>query len=191
MGRRLFEPGISVHAIQRGHNQCALFGDEYDYPWYLELLRHASDRYGLDVHTFTLMTNHVHLFVTPQRGRALPRTMKDVGHRYGKYFNKKYRRSGTLWNGRYRGKPVRDFTYALTCMRYIEQNPVRAGMAPAPGEYPWSSFRALALGGALDGLVPHPAYQMLGNTPEERRAAYRVLCAAAVSADEIVRLREP
>jgi putative transposase len=144
--RRVFVAGASVHVIQRGNNHGAVFGRRSDYERFIALLREAAVRYDVAVHAFALMTTHVHLLVTPRSRLALPNTMKACGGRYVQYFNRKYSRSGTLWNGRYKPILVEDERGWLRCLRYIERNPVEAGMVRDPGEYPWSSYRTHALG---------------------------------------------
>ena len=191
MGRpnRRFVPGVSLHTIHRGNNKCCIFVEDLDYEWYLEVLRRAVGRHGVRVHAFTLMTTHTHLVVTPDSKTAMPCAMQEVGDRYVKYFNKKYSRIGRLWNNRYTAKSLEDDRYALICHRYIEQNPVRAHMVKTPAEYRWSSYRILALGKACDWIAPHPAYEALGKTPEERQLAYRDICTTPVPATEFVRFR--
>jgi putative transposase len=120
---------------------------------------------------------------------ALPRMMKELGERYVKYFNREVDRVGTLWNGRYRGLIIDDERYWLTCLRYVEQNPVRAGMVEAPGDYQWSSYRAHAGGKWDDWLTPHPLYQSLGVTASERQRAYQAICSENVADTERVLIR--
>jgi len=186
---RRFVPDITLHAIHRGNNKCCLFADDCDHEWYLELLRRAAGRYGISVHAFTLMTNHTHLVVTPGSKMAMSRAMQSLGSQYVRYFNTKNGRIGTLLNGRYTAKPLEDDRYVLTCHRYVEQNPVRAGMVKTPADHRWSSYSVLALGNRADWIVPHRVYEALGKTPEERQAAYRDVCATPLPGDEIVRFR--
>ena len=156
--RRVFVPGASVHVIQRGNNRGAVFGRRSDYERFIALLREAAARYEVAVHAFALMTTHVHLLVTPRSRFALPKTMKSCAGRYVQYFNREYSRTGTLWNGRYKPILVDDERHWLTCLRYIERNPVEAGMVRDPGEYPWSSYRTHAFGEPSTWLTPHPLY---------------------------------
>src|SRR5690349_24262318 len=125
---RHFEPNVSVHAIHRGNNRLTMFGDDADHELFLTLLRCASARWHLDVHGYVLMTNHYHLVVTPQTCNALAKTMHDANGRYAQYFNRKYERVGTLLCGRYRPTTITDERYWITCLRYVELNPVRARM---------------------------------------------------------------
>src|SRR5258708_15996983 len=126
------------------------------------------------------MTNHVHLLVTPQEEDSLPRTLQSLGRRYVRHVNASYRRSGTLWEGRYRAAPIDSEAYFLACCRYVELNPVRAGMVRHPRDYRWSSFRAHA-DGAADALVSdHPIYRALGRSRADRQGAYRALFRGAL-----------
>jgi putative transposase len=172
---RFVIPGQLQHVIQRGNNREALFDGEGDYRFYLEKLAAAAEKHECALHAYVLMTNHVHLLVTPVTEEGIGKMMQMVGRYYVQYFNYSYQRTGTLWEGRYKATLVDSEHYLLTCMRYIELNPVRADMVKHPAEYPWSSYRYNALGKA-DGLVkPHGEYVRLGKTEEERQEAYRQL----------------
>jgi putative transposase len=164
------------HVIQRGNDRQSIFRAEADYRFFLEKLLAAAEKHGCAIHAYVLMTNHVHLLASPQEEGGIGWIMQMVGRYYVQYFNYCYRRTGTLWEGRYRATLIDSEQYLLTCMRYIELNPVRANnMAAHPSEYPWSSYRNNALG-ELDALVtPHPQYRRLGRTDAERQAAYRQL----------------
>lgn len=173
---RFVLPGQPQHVIIRGNNREPVFYADDDYRFYLDKLQQAGDKHNCDVHAYVLMTNHVHLLVTPHQEDSLAKAMQMMGRYYVQYFNKTYNRTGTLWEGRYKATLIDSETYALTCYRYIEMNPVRAqGMADHPAEYPWSSYRANALGEANRLLVPHPMYEALGETPTQRQQAYRKL----------------
>jgi putative transposase len=134
MARNLV-PRLAQHIIQRGNNRQAVFFAEADYRLYLDSLQQAATRYDCGVHAYVLMTNHVHLLVTPYTEGGLSRLMQSVGRRYVRYVNSMYRRSGTLWDGRFNAALIDSERYLLTCMRYIELNPVRAGMVYHPGGY--------------------------------------------------------
>jgi len=172
---RYFLPDQPLHVIQRGNNRGAIFFAPGDYAHYRGWLAEAAAEYGCAIHAYVLMTNHVHLLVTPARTESLPRTMQSLGRRYVRYANDAYRRTGTLWEGRYRAAPIDSEAYFLACCRYIELNPVRAGMVTAPGDYAWSSWRAHAEGASDQLLTGHELYRALGATPAERQAAYRAL----------------
>lgn len=170
---RLTLPNVPLHLIQRGNNRQPCFIEKNDYSCYLEWLQEYADRSGCRVHAYVLMTNHVHLLLSPDRAEAPGEFMKALGQRYVQYFNRKYQRSGTLWDGRYRSCLVQEAGYLLACQRYIELNPVRAAMVKHPAEYRWSSYRVNAQGEQCDLLTPHEIYLRLGANPQRRRAAYR------------------
>jgi putative transposase len=186
---RIYIPGVGVHVIQRGNNRGAIVTDNIDREVFTAFLRRAARHHGLAVHGYVLMDTHYHLMVTPPDGRSLPETIKELGGRYVQYFNRRYTRVGTLWSGRYRGLLITDERYCLTCMRYVDQNPVRAGMVRTPDAFPWSSYRVHAFGDESDWLTPHRVYLDLGSTPEQRQAVYRVICDAPVTEAEMVELR--
>jgi putative transposase len=188
---RLFVPGVSLHIIRRGNNRTTIFNEEGDYLVFLRTLQDTAAENGVLVHAFVLMTNHYHIMVTPQRERVVPLMMKTLGEEYVLYFNNKTDRIGTLWTGRYRGLAIGDEQYALSCLRYIEQNPVRAGMVKTAEAYSWSSYRYHAYGVGHDWLAPHPAYLALGETPAARRRAYRAICEVPMSDDELTVQRHP
>ncbi len=172
------------HVIQRGHNRQPVFVDDDDRRQYLAWLRDACTEHGLAVHAYVLMDNHVHLLATPERDDALSKAMQAVGRRYVRWFNRRHGRSGTLWEGRFRSSLVEAERWLLACQRYIESNPVRAGLVPSVADWPWSSHRH-HVGLAVDPLVrPHPRVWALGNTPFERESAYRRLFDEAASQDE-------
>ncbi len=163
--------GLPMHIIQRGNNRQACFYAEQDYQFYLEWLGKYAEETDSSVHSYVLMTNHVHLLLTPARGESSAQLMKRLGQRYVQYINRTYRRSGTLWEGRYRSCLTQDDGYLLNCHRYIELNPVRAKMVEHPADYPWSSYRANGQGVKSDILKPHHQYEALGSTQAERRTA--------------------
>jgi putative transposase len=185
----MFVPGVSLHVRQRGNNRCAVFGDDEDHETYFLMLQSAMRRYHVNVHGFTLMTTHTHLLLTPTTEDGASLAMKRLGGRYVLYFNRKYGRVGTLWTGRFRAKLIPDERYWLNCLRYIEQNPVRAKIVVLPEQYRWSSYRAHALGESIDWLSSHPVLEALGATNADRQAAYRAFCATPISVAEIVEQR--
>jgi putative transposase len=166
---------MPFHVIQRGNNRSACFGAIADYERYLALLTDRARWHGVAVHAYVLMTNHIHLLLTPRDEDGLTSVMKALGQMYAQYINRKYGRSGSLWDGRFRSCLVETESYLLCCHRYIEANPVRAGMVEHPDDYPWSSYRANALGAANPMLSVHPSVEALGRTPMERQASYRAL----------------
>jgi len=187
---RFFIPQQPLHVIQRGNNREPTFASNEDCHFYLRCLQEAAEAQSLTIHAYVLMTNHVHLLVTPESELSLPKTMQSVGRRYVQYFNHVYGRTGTLWEGRYKSTLIDSEHYLLTCMRYIELNPVRAGMVSLPDDYPWSSYRANAQG-KPDGLIaPHDLYKRLGRTAEARQAAYRELFRTQVSDADVEAIRD-
>lgn len=181
---RLLADGLPLHLYQRGNNRCDCFIDVADRLHYLALLRELGAHFQCSVHAYVLMTNHVHLLVTPAEAARLARFMRSLGQRYVQRFNRRHGRSGTLWEGRFHSSLVQSDHYFLACHRYIESNPVRAGMVARPGEYPWSSYRANALGAPSRILTPHPVYEALAGTAHARQAAYARLFNLAASAAE-------
>jgi len=175
---RLALPGIPWHIIQRGNNRSPCFYCESDYRVYLDILGEQSRKHGCAVHAYVLMTNHVHLLVTPERTDSAALLMKHLGQRYVQYINRTYGRTGTLWEGRYRSCLAQDEQYVLACYRYIELNPVRAGMVDHPAEYPWSSYRANGQGESNPLIIAQHEYQKLGRSGEARRRGYRELVLA-------------
>lgn len=187
---RFVLPGQPQHVIQRGNNREDIFCAEADYRFYLEKLAAAVARHDCEVHAYVLMTNHVHLLMTPRAERGIAQAMQMLGRYYVQYYNHCYRRTGTLWEGRYRATLIDSEAYLLTCMRYIELNPLRAEMVAHPAEYPWSSYRGNALG-QIDALLSmHREYRRLGRSSEERQAAYRQLFRARISEKSLAELRE-
>ena len=187
---RFFAPGVPLHVIQRGNDRQAIFRDSGDRLAFIELLRRAVVRHGVSIHAFVLMTNHVHFLMTPSDRVAMSATMQSVGRVYVQRFNTRHRRTGTLWEGRYMAAAVEDERYLLTCMRYIELNPVRAGMVATPGQYEWSSFRANACGEPSDLVVPHRVFRALGRDAAERQSAYRELFRHALPEADLCVIRD-
>ncbi len=172
---RYFIPDQPLHIIQRGNDRQPVFFGDDDFAQYRAWLIDAAAANGLTVHAYVLMTNHVHLLATPATAASLPRTMQALGRRYVRFINTALKRSGTLWEGRYRAAPIESEDYFITCCRYIELNPVRAHMVAHPRQYRWSSYRAHA-DGVSDALAAfHPVWRRLGRSVAERQAAYRKL----------------
>ena len=171
----LILPGIPLHIIQRGNNRQACFYADEDYLAYLGWLGEYAKKSRCTVHAYVLMTNHVHLLVTPQDKYGTGELMKRLGQRYVQYINRTYRRSGTLWEGRFRSCLTQEESYVLRCYRYIELNPVRADMVSHPAEYRWSSYRTNAQGEDSMLVQPHTQYKLLGSNIHARQSAYREL----------------
>ncbi|MBW9262700.1 MAG: transposase [Candidatus Thiodiazotropha sp. (ex. Lucinisca nassula)] len=161
---RLCLPGIPQHIIQRVTNQQPCFASEEDFSAYAHWLHESSQKYLIAVHAWVFMTNHVHLLVTPSGPEGVSKMMQTLGRYYVRYFNNTYRRTGTLWEGRFKSCVVDEDEYLLVCQRYIELNPVRAGMVATPKEYHWSSYHANGLGQQTSLWSPHHIYQSLGRT---------------------------
>lgn len=187
---RIDLPDVAQHIVQRGNDRQPCFFTDADRLRYLGDLRELAHRIGCAVHAYVLMTNHVHLLVTPSASGQIAHLMQALGRRYVRYVNNRYRRTGTLWEGRYKACPVHGETYLLRCHRYIENNPVRAGMVAQAGDYAWSSHASNA-GGRCDPLLrPHPAYLALGANPGERQRAYGALVREALSEDDVATIRD-
>ena len=182
--KRMYLPGIPYHIVQRGNNREVCFVESENYQYYLALWKDCSKRYGIAVHAYCLMTNHVHFLVTPEYPDSISRAMSVIGSRYAYYFNKTYKRSGTIWEGRHKSSLIQSDRYFLTCCRYIELNPVAAGMVRKPEEYKWSSYLANAWGKATN-LVAHDEYLKLGADVEERCFAYREIFKHQLSEHDI------
>jgi len=187
---RFFAQGQPLHIIQRGNNRDPIFAAEPDYLFFLDCLERAAKEHGLAVHAYVLMTNHVHLLASPSHEESASKTLQSLGRRYVQHFNYTYRRTGTLWEGRYRATVIDAEAYLLTCMRYIELNPVRANMVEHPTDCPWSSYRANALGASDSLLTTHDLYRRLGRSAEERQSSYRQLFRAQLSKADIEAIRE-
>jgi putative transposase len=172
---RIHLDGVPLHIVQRGHNREPCFFGEEDYQSYLHWLGEALKKERCALHAYALMTNHVHLLVTPERAESIPRLIIALGRRYVQYINTTYRRTGTLWDSRYKSSLIQAETYLLACQRYIELNPVRAAMVDDPAHYRWTSYRHNALGQANPYLTPHSLYRAIGRDDTERQAAYRDL----------------
>lgn len=172
---RITLSGIPHHVIQRGNNRQVCFYSADDYLRYLEWLEECARETSCKIHAYVLMTNHVHLLVTPENEWGLAQLMKGLGQRYVQYINRTYDRSGTLWEGRFRSCIAGEANYILACHRYIELNPVRAHIVEHPAEYYWSSYRANGQGEDNEILTPHSVYQALASNEYDRRERYRTL----------------
>jgi putative transposase len=172
---RLSPVGIPLHIVQRGNNRQVCFTCDSDLKAYAQWLVEAAQKYKVSIHAWVFMTNHVHLLVTPLEEMAASRMMQFIGRHYVRYFNYTYRRTGTLWEGRFHSCLIQEETFLLNCQRYIELNPVRAGMVKDPGDYSWSSYRINGFGIESKLLTPHRLYEQLGRSKLERLKNYRDL----------------
>ena len=186
---RFVLPGEPQHVIQRGNNKDIVFARDDDYRFYLRKLEEACAEHDTQVHAYVLMTNHVHFLMTPLEMNGISKVMQSLGRVYVRYFNDSYGRTGTLWEGRYRATLVDSEAYLLTCYRYIELNPVRAGMVEHPADYPWSSFRYNALGQDNSLITPHDVYLRQGRGEESRRANYNSLFDTRIPAATLEEIR--
>ena len=187
---RICLPGIPQHVIQRGNNHQVCFASEEDFSAYAGWLDEFSRKCRVAIHAWVFMTNHVHLLATPITEDGISKMMQMLGRHYVRNFNHTYGRSGTLWEGRFKSCVVDAEDYLLVCQRYIELNPVRAGMVNAPEEYVWSSYRANGLGETVRLWSPHPIYQQLGKTPKEWLRAYRELFRCHLHTSTINQIRQ-
>lgn len=182
-------PDHVQHVIHRGNDRRRVFRDARDCRRFLFELGEAADNEACAVHAYVLMPNHVHLLMTPRSPGAVGRTLQAIGRRFVPYLNRRHARTGALWEGRYRASLIDSERYFLTCSRYVELNPVRAGLVATPQDYAWSSFRGNALGRPDPLLTPHPVFEALGADDASRRAAYRALFATALSAASLEAIR--
>ena len=173
---RTVVPGLPLHVVQRGINRQDCFFAQSDYSTYLRYVSAFSARFGCSIHAYCLMTNHVHLLLTPGSAHACALFMKRLGQCYVQTVNKRLRRTGTLWEGRFHSSLIDSDNYVIACYRYIELNPVRAGLSSTPEDYPWSSYGVNSKGGVRSFLRRHPAYENLASNNEARAMRYRELC---------------
>ena len=186
---RLELAGVPQHVVQRGNDRRPCFFCAADYERYRNELREIAMREDCAVHAYVLMTNHVHLLMTPAQTGSVARVMQALGRRYVRYINDRYHRTGTLWEGRYKACLIDSAAYLLHCYHYIELNPVRAAMVANPADYAWSSFHANALGKDDPLVRTHASYRALGSTDNERAVAYRALVMESVADEEIEAIR--
>jgi putative transposase len=177
------------HVVQRGNDRQRTFFHTIDYLTYLGYLAEASAKHRSRIHAFVLMSNHVHLLVTPSTCDGLSLTMQALGRKYVSFVNRVYQRTGTLWEGRFKSSVVTTERYCLTCYRYIELNPVRAGIVTRADDYAWSSYHANALGAPSALVTPHPAFLELASTAAVRQFEYRALVEEALTEEELRAIR--
>lgn len=187
---RLAIPLIPLHIRQRGIDKASCFQRDADYELYTGLLEELVAKTRCELHAYVLMPNHVHLLLTGQDPAAPSAFMKALAQRYSQYFNRTRGRTGPMWEGRFRSSPVQSERYLLMLYRYIELNPVRAGLVRLPHHYRWSSFHHNALGAPLDFLAAHPEFVQLGASEEERAQAYLRYISEVTSDSELARIRE-
>ena len=181
---RLFIPGLSHHIWHRGNNRTDIFRDDGDRTVFRLLLGRAAQSTNVLIHGYALMDTHYHALVTAPDEKALPRTMQRLGRQYVRYFNERYERTGTLWEGRYRASLILDERRWLTCLRYIEMNPVEAHIVSTPEAYRWSSYRHHGLGETDRLLSPHPLIHVPGTTAMQQQKDWRVFCGQGPTPEE-------
>ena len=186
---RFFLPEIPCHIVQRGHSREPVFFEDNDYAAYLGWLEASASRYDCAIHAYVLMTNHIHILATPKDKQGISQMMQYIGRKYVPYINYTYGTNGSLWEGRYKASLIHDEEYLLTCMRYIELNPVRANMVKNPSQYRWSSYRANAQGKENKIITPHPIYLALGKSKASRLEAYRTLFKAHIDDNDLKDIR--
>jgi len=182
---RIAVPGVALHVIQRGNNRQAVFFQDSNYVHYLKLLFESAEQYDVSVHAFVCMTNHVHILLTPWNESSASRMIQRLGAGYAAGMNSVYQRTGSLWEGRFKSSLVDSQRYLLACYRYIELNPVRAGIVEHPSEYRWSSYRHHAVELSEYPICPHSEWLALGSSVEERRKRYAKLVADGLKDDEV------
>ncbi len=186
---RFCPAGYPVHVIQRGNNRQAIFTCDADCAAYAGWLAEGINRFDVSIHGWVFMTNHVHLLATPVSEGSISELMQFVGRLYVRRFNRKYTRSGTLFEGRFRSNIVQEDRYLLACLRYIELNPVRAGMVGNPGDYYWSSYACHAFGVHAQVWTPHPLYLNMGSSTEQRQQAWRELAHSGLDVETLTEVR--
>jgi len=187
---RLYMAGVPAHIVQRGNNRDACFFCDEDYQYYLEVLAEGCRRYQVQLHAYCLMSNHVHLLLTPETESGISHVMQHIGRMYVRYINQSYRRSGTLWEGRHKASLVNAEEYLLTCYRYIEMNPVTANMVKTPEQYRWSSYACHAWGKMNPLIHDHVLYHQLGADLNERQCVYRSLFTTQIPDEDVHKIRK-
>jgi putative transposase len=186
---RMYVPGVPAHVVQRGNNRNACFFCDDDYQYYKTLLLQGTKRYGAELHAYCLMTNHVHLLLTPLAEDSISRVLQHVGRQYVQYINKTYKRTGTLWEGRHKSSLIDAENYLLICYRYIELNPVAANMVIQPQDYRWSSYNANAWGMSDLLITPHEIYLSIDKDLQQLQYRYRELFKVMISDVDIHQIR--
>jgi putative transposase len=187
---RITPNGVPVHIIQRGNNLQIIFADASDFKAYLHWLQEYAQKYSVEIHAWCLMTNHVHILATARSEHGISQMMQSLGRQYVRYFNHKYQRTGTLWEGRFKSCLVEAEAYLFELYRYIELNPVRAKMVNHPAHYVWSSYQINGLGKESALCTPHPLYLALGSDTKTRMAAYQGLFKSLISEADITDIRQ-
>ncbi len=188
---RIYYPGLIYHILNRGNNRQVIFVEEEDYRHYLDILQRYKEKFEFRVFAYCLMTNHIHLLLQVSEKASISKIMQAITIAHTRYYHFKYQCSGHIWQGRFKSPLISDDEYLLTTMRYIEQNPIRAGMVKHLKGYPWSSFQ-LNIQSRTDNLVDreeNPVYNSLGNSLEERRATYKEFALALLEDEKVQGIR--
>jgi len=170
---RLFVADIPYHIVQRGNNKNSIFLSHEDYAYFLEVLQEAKIKHPCFIYSYCLMTNHFHFLLRPEEKDNISWFVKLLGAKYVRYFNKTYKRTGTLWEGRFKSSLIDEELYFLACLHYIEMNPVRAGIVNSPELYRWSSYRVRAFGEKNPVVDLDPWYNSLAGNETGRQLKYR------------------
>ena len=187
---RLFLPNVPLHIVQRGHDRQPTFVEHADYRYFLDNLEEMRTELRIRVYGYCLMTNHVHLIVAPGTDtQTVSKMLKVLAGRQTRYVNRIEKRSGTLWEGRFKASLIDSENYLLACYRYVDLNPVRASMVELPEDYPWSSYRSHAGLSDTTPIDPSAAYSALGITADERCRAYRAFVAEGIYDQELDQIR--
>ena len=187
---RQFVAGYPSHVTHRGNNRQRIFHCEGDYRFLWNCIKEAADEHRVGINAYVFMSNHVHLLLTPGDEWGISRAMHSASRRYAGYFNHRYERTGTLWEGRFHASLVATDQYFLSCHRYIDQNPLRAGLARFPEQYPWSSYRFYAMGEVNPLVTAHRAISILGESEHSRRSAYQYLVSRLLEGVELECIRK-
>ena len=188
---RLVLANYPHHIIQRGHNRGVVFAHDGDYRYYLENLKEWKHELQCKVYAYCLMTNHVHLIIDPgDNPENLALLMKRVAGRQTRYINRIEKRSGTLWEGRYKSSPIENDQHLLACCRYVELNPVRALLVGTPEEYRWSSYRHKVGKVLVEWLDLDPCYLSMGESDRERQKRYMTFGQETIPRDELKMIRD-
>ena len=182
---RLVVPTHPHHIIQTGNDNQLIFRDEEDYQQFLMWLKESAKEFKVAVHAYVLMPNHLHLIATPATVEGLAQTMQRVGRYYVPWYNAKYSRTGSLFQGRFKTSLIEAERYFMACSRFIESNPVRSQLVAEPREYRWSSYAHHAGIRPESVITDHRLYWALGNTPFQREAAYIELSRPALGQAEM------
>jgi putative transposase len=187
---RLKMAGLTQHVIQRGNNKSDIFRCNDDYKFFLAAFDDACAQHHIDVHCYALMTNHIHVLLTPRKAGGVSLAMQSLGRIYVLYFNRRYSRTGGLFEGRFRSFVIDTESYWFTCMRYVELNPVRAGLVSSAADYRWSSYASHAFGAPDELLTPHALYLSLGESPATRQQRWREICSDGLDDQQLAEIRQ-